>query len=176
MTDISQQPFVIDASSQFPQSEKGPPTDEGFRMLLGALTNGGGRGLAVDDLAARYHDLNNGGNISTPLTRPHLQAAINEADSGLMTTSLIEALLGDTGQAVFTAQDGQQYAHDTPGGRTFKQLHGSDPEFWDKILNDSVKNLPRVSEPDFNNYRKNNPDMALQMDALRQLLTNRTGM
>ena len=174
MTDISQQPFVIDASSQFPQSEKGPPTDEGFRMLLGALTNGGGRGLAVDDLAARYHDLNNGGNISTPLTRPHLQAAINEADSGLMTTSLIEALLGDTGQAVFTAQDGTQYAHDTPEGRTYKQLHGSDPEFWEA----TVKNNVYFADParDGNDFIERQPGYQLELDTIRQLLTNRTGM
>lgn len=173
MTDISQQPFVIDASSQFPQSEKGPPTDEGFRMLLGALTNGGGRGLAVDDLAARYHDLNNAGNKMFPTLRPTIQAAINEAGSGLTTTSLIEALLGDTGKTKFTTKEGQQYSHDTPKGMTFKELHERKPKFWERAIEDDLQYMLSSQNP---SYMKEHPAHRLQYDALRQLLTNRTGM
>jgi len=177
MTDIAQQPFVIDASSQFPKSDKAPPTDEGFRMLLGALTNGGGRGRAVDDLVARYHESTAAGDKIYPLARPQLQAAVNEADGGLMTSSLLEALLGDTGQAVFTSSvNGKRYSHDTPEGRTFKQLHDGDPEFWEQIVRDRPTRLNVMSEPGMNKFIKDNPGTALQMDALRQLLTNRTGM
>ena len=174
MTDVTQQPFAIDASSQFPTSNRAPRTDEAFAMLLGALTNGGGRGRAVDDLVARYHESTAAGDRLPVLLRPKVQASINEADGGLMTTSLIEALLGDTGQAVFTAQDGQQYAHDTPEGRTYKQLHGSNPEFWEAIVENNVY----FADParDGNDFIERQPAYQLELYAIRQLLTNRTGM
>jgi len=173
MTDISQQPFVIDASSQFPQSNRAPRTDEAFAMLLGALTNGGGRGLAVDDLAAQYHDLKNAGNKLFPTLRPSIKAAINEAGSGLMNTSLIEALLGDTGKTVFTSNEGRKYSHDTPKGMTFKELHERRPEFWEGSINYNLDHMLQSQNP---SYRKERPEIRLQFDALRQLLTNRTGM
>ena len=174
MTDVTQQPFAIDASSQFPKSNRAPRTDEAFAMLLGALTNGGGRGRAVDDLAARYQDLNNAGNQMFPTLRPTVQAAINEADSGLMTTSLIEALLGDTGKTVYTASDsGKRYSYDDPDGLTFKQLHESKPKFWEGAIEDDLEYILPSQNPD---YMKELLASRLQFDALRQLLTNRTGM
>lgn len=174
MTDVTQQPFAIDASSQFPKSNRAPRTDEAFAMLLGALTNGGGRGRAVDDLVARYQDLNNAGNKMFPTLRPTIQASINEADGGLMNTSLIEALLGDTGKTVYTAVDnGKRYSYDDPKGMTFKELHERRPEFWEGAIEDDFQELLPSQNP---SYLKELLASRLQFDALRQLLTNRTGM
>jgi len=166
MTDVTQQPFAIDASSQFPKGNRAPRTDEAFAMLLGALTNGGGRGRAVDDLVARYHQSLAEGDDLPVLLRPKVQASINEVDGGLMTTSLLEALLGDTGQAVFTDDtSGRHYSYDDPDGVTFKQLHENNPNFWKKALKHKHA---MMQEP--------NMAPSIELDALRQLLTNRTGM
>ena len=173
MTEVTQQPFAIDASSQFPKSNRAPRTDEAFAMLLGALTNGGGRGRAVDDLAARYHDLNNAGDGMFPTLRPTIKATINEAGSGLMNTSLIEALLGDTGKTVFTTKEGRQYSHDTPKGVTFKELHERNPKFWEEAIKDDLQYMLPSQNP---SYMKELLSSRLQFDAIRQLLTNRTGM
>lgn len=173
MTDVTQQPFAIDASSQFPKSNRAPRTDEAFAMLLGALTNGGGRGRAVDDLAARYQDLNNAGNEMFPTLRPTVQAAINEAGSGLMNTSLIEALLGDTGKTVYTTESGKRYSYDDPKGMTFKELHERKPKFWEGAIEDDLQYMLPSQNP---SYMKELLSTRLQFDAIRQLLTNRTGM
>ena len=96
MTDVTQQPFAIDASSQFPTSNRAPRTAEAFAMLLDALTNGGGRSKTSNDLINRYNYLDpvaNGPDFRKS-ARPKIEAAMNEEDKGFMTSSILSALLG----------------------------------------------------------------------------------